>query len=386
MFLLQDQQSFRGAHVTTRWSSTTLLPRCLYEENSYSVVAYNRSAVNVVFIVLCFPPLALAGINGSSMSTVSRPRSVSPEPGPPSSITASLARLFNHVKCEHLAAGLGGGVVSTMVLHPLDLVKIRFAVSDGLSFRPQYTGMLHCLRSIWKVEGVRGLYQGVTPNIWGAGASWGLYFLFYNAIKAYIQESRQSELSAAEHLVSAAEAGILTLCLTNPVWVTKTRLVLQYSAEPDGKRYKGMLDALVKIYRHEGIPGLYRGFVPGLVGTSHAALQFMTYEGLKREQNRYKEMPADALLSPLEYISMAAISKIFAVAATYPYQVVRARLQDQHNSYGGIVDVIRRTWRNEGVEGFYKGMVPNLVRVIPACCITFLVYENVSRLLLGQYY
>ncbi|XP_076864482.1 solute carrier family 25 member 32a isoform X2 [Brachyhypopomus gauderio] len=348
MFLLQDQQSFRGAHVTTRWSSTTLLPRCLYEENSYSVVAYNRSAVNVVFIVLCFPPLALAGINGSSMSTVSRPRSVSPEPGPPSSITASLARLFNHVKCEHLAAGLGGGVVSTMVLHPLDLVKIRFAVSDGLSFRPQYTGMLHCLRSIWKVEGVRGLYQGVTPNIWGAGASWGLYFLFYNAIKAYIQESRQSELSAAEHLVSAAEAGILTLCLTNPVWVTKTRLVLQYSAEPDGKRYKGMLDALVKIYRHEGIPGLYR--------------------------------------SPLEYISMAAISKIFAVAATYPYQVVRARLQDQHNSYGGIVDVIRRTWRNEGVEGFYKGMVPNLVRVIPACCITFLVYENVSRLLLGQYY
>ena len=41
---------------------------------------------------------------------------------------------------------------------------------------------------------------------------------------------------------------------------------------------------------------------------------------------------------------------------------------------------------NEGVEGFYKGMVPNLVRVIPACCITFLVYENVSRLLLGEYH
>ena len=53
-------------------------------------------------------------------------------------------------------------------------------------------------------------------------------------------------------------AGVLTLCLTNPVWVTKTRLVLQYSADPDRKQYKGMLDALVKIYQHEGFPGLYR--------------------------------------------------------------------------------------------------------------------------------
>lgn len=42
---------------------------------------------------------------------------------------------------------------------------------------------------------------------------------------------------------------------------------------------------------------------------------------------------------------MAAVSKIFAVSATYPYQVVRARLQDQHNTYSGVFDVIRRTWR-----------------------------------------
>ncbi|XP_053099455.1 mitochondrial folate transporter/carrier isoform X2 [Hemicordylus capensis] len=258
-------------------------------------------------------------------------------------------------------------------------------MSDGLVLRPKYNGILHCLSTIWKCEGLRGLYQGVTPNMWGAGASWGLYFFFYNAIKAYKTEDKLESLGATEHLVSAAEAGAMTLCITNPIWVTKTRLVLQYEAgiNSSKRQYKGMLDALIKIYKYEGIRGLYKGFVPGLFGTSHGALQFMAYEELKSKYNRHLNRRSDLKLNTLEYISMAALSKIFAVSATYPYQVVRARLQDQHNQYSGVVDVIRRTWRKEGVHGFYKGIIPNVIRVTPACCITFGVYEKVSHFLLG---
>ena len=40
-------------------------------------------------------------------------------------------------------------------------------------------------------------------------------------------------------------------------------------------------------------------------------------------------------------------------------------------------------FRFEGVLGFYKGLVPTLLRVTPACCITFLVYENVQHFLFG---
>ena len=48
--------------------------------------------------------------------------------------------------------------------------------------RPQYTSIINAATSIFRQNGVRGLYQGVTPNLWGAGASWGLYFLAYVAI------------------------------------------------------------------------------------------------------------------------------------------------------------------------------------------------------------
>lgn len=36
-------------------------------------------------------------------------------------------KLFSHFKYEHLVAGVSGGVTSTLLLHPLDLIKIRFA-------------------------------------------------------------------------------------------------------------------------------------------------------------------------------------------------------------------------------------------------------------------
>lgn len=61
-------------------------------------------------------------------------------------------------------------------------------------------------------------------------------------------------------MLAASEAGVLTLLMTNPIWVVKTRLCLQYDNVIDGKsdkNYRGMCDGLMKIYRTEGIRGLY---------------------------------------------------------------------------------------------------------------------------------
>ena len=40
--------------------------------------------------------------------------------------------------------------------------------------------------------------------------------------------------------------------------------------------------------------------------------------------------------------------------------------------------------QREGIGGFYKGLVPNVLRVMPQSALTFLVYESVMRLLNKQ--
>ncbi|KAG1676176.1 Mitochondrial folate transporter/carrier [Nymphon striatum] len=221
--------------------------------------------------------------------------------------------------------------------------------------RPQYSGILNACKSIVKNEGFTGLYRGVTPNIWGAGLAWGMYFMTFNGIKGWMQDSSSNSINGqpkslgpAKHMLVGIEAGVFTLLMLNPIWVVKTRLCLQYAnieAIPPSKRYNGMFDALFKLAKHEGITGMYRGLVPGLFGTSHGAIQFMTYEELKARYLDYYKLPADTKFNPGLYIIFAASSKLVAVSITYPYQVVRARLQDQLQMYSGVVDVIKKTWR-----------------------------------------
>ncbi|XP_062506558.1 solute carrier family 25 member 32-like [Corticium candelabrum] len=294
--------------------------------------------------------------------------------------------ILSHFRYERFVAGVVGGAVSTLALQPLDLVKVRFQVHDGhTSARLSYSGLAHAFASILRDGGLAGLWQGASPNVAAVSSAWGLYFLGFNTIKSFLQENDQTPLSVGFSLLAGCVTGVGTLSLTNPLFVVKTRMCLQASRKntfmSSEKFCSGILDGLKKIYRNEGVRGLYHGYVPGLVGTTHGALQFMAYEQMKSRYNIGRLRDINFKLTNSEYILFAAGSKMFAVMVTYPYQVVRSRLQDVYFRHRGIWDIVVRIAKYEGLSGFYKGLKPNLLRVTPACSITFVVYENVSRFL-----
>lgn len=98
----------------------------------------------------------------------------------------------------------------------------------------------------------------------------------------------------SRNLAVGCAAGGLVMGATNPLWVAKTRLCLQY--EGRRRRYAGLADCLARLWREEGLRGLYKGLVPGLLGTVNGAVQFALYNFLKHERNA---LAGDSFDAPL---------------------------------------------------------------------------------------
>jgi len=246
----------------------------------------------------------------------------------------------------------------------------------------------------------RFFVTGLVPSMLGSGAAWGTYFYVYGVARH--RRSRKGNLNPLDNLLSATEAGIVVSVATNPIWVVKTRLQLQDRYEPrqaQGGRgvYRGSLDCFSRIVKEEGISGLYRGLLPSLILVSHGAIQLAVYEKLKSMSHNFqgqgKAPPSEKgnieQKRPSLSISSAgicgALSKGTATLATYPTQVVRSRLQQRMDTrklkYAGFVNTVRVIMRREGLRGFYKGVFPNLLRVMPQSAVTFLVYEATLRII-----
>ncbi|KAH8102804.1 mitochondrial FAD carrier protein [Phellopilus nigrolimitatus] len=305
------------------------------------------------------------------MSDASPPR---PKPAPSFFPTAAL---------DHAAAGIGAGTVAVLCMHPLDLLKVQFQTSTTTPQAGVGRAIYGALRGIYVSQGWTGLYRGVSANIAGNASSWGLYFLFYNMLKKRMSPTGDPsyKFSSGTTLLYAAEASAATAILTNPIWVVKVRMFTTRADAPEA--YRGL-------WR---VQGMYRGTTLALVGVSNGAIQFMGYEQLKwlcTEQKKRqfakagREWTVDAeKLSNTTYTAISASSKLAALAGTYPYQVVRARIQNDRTAhlYPTIPACIARTWRQEGLRGFFRGLGTNLVRVLPGTCVTFVVYENLAWLL-----
>lgn len=291
---------------------------------------------------------------------------------------------------EHLVAGTVAGASSTAALYPLDTLKVRYQAHVKSGRAVPYGSLVNAFGHFMRNEGWRALYQGLPAAMFGAGFTWGGYFFFYEHAKArwlhqlterqeQVQDQAPPKLGPLQHLLASWEAGTIMVFLSNPIWLIKTRMQLQRmaGAHKQQRLYSGFADAALTIVREEGVPALYKGTVPALFLVSHGVVQFMVYEALKEEaQRRYTRD-----LGPIDFLSLGAVAKIIASIATYPAQVIKTRIQQRNSAskYVGVLDCVTKTFQHEGLYGFYKGCLPNAIRVAPGAALTFGVYEAVVQ-------
>lgn len=147
---------------------------------------------------------------------------------------------------------------------------------------------------------------------------------------------------------------------------------ISFSAAPG--EYTSVYDACMKIYEENGLSGFYRGLMPSLILVSNPAIQFVVYEQMIRIWTKAAARAAQRAivagaataaatsttpirLSSLQYFFLGAFAKAVATLATYPYQVVKSRLQASRTSSSQSTwSLVLSMWRNEGIGSFYAGM------------------------------
>lgn len=189
------------------------------------------------------------------------------------------------------------------------------------------------------------------------------------------------------------DIGFVSTVLINPFWVLKTRICVQKGLEH--QEYRGVCSGLARIYRNEGIPGLYKGLSFGLIGSCHGAIQFVVYEELKNLYNLKAGVKTGEYLSNfgppmMMYIFSAAVSKFTAMVVSYPFQVFKSTMQshdaDVNELARGVprrtpLSVVKDIYLLDGFRGFYRGFGLSLLRTLPGSCLNLGFYELFSIVL-----
>ncbi|XP_011866134.1 PREDICTED: peroxisomal membrane protein PMP34 isoform X2 [Vollenhovia emeryi] len=228
--------------------------------------------------------------------------------------------IFTYDTLVHAASGAAGSVVAMAAFYPLDTVRSRLQLEEGR----QSKNTLAIIRELIAKEGSCTLYRGIVPVLQSLCASNFIYFYTFHGLKELRSKRNQT---ASSDLLIASIAGVINVLTTTPLWVVNTRLKMKgvgVSSERNNNEYTTLCDGLVHIWKYEGLRQLWAGTIPSLMLVANPAIQFMTYESIKR---RVVASLGGAQPPAWVFFIIGAIAKTVATSITYPLQLVQTKLR-----------------------------------------------------------
>ncbi|XPS75352.1 hypothetical protein M3J09_007448 [Ascochyta lentis] len=310
----------------------------------------------------------------------------------------------------YFVAGGIAGIVSRTSTAPLDRLKVYLiaqtgakqevvaAAKSGNIFKSAvraWEPLAVAMKELWRAGGMRSLYAGNGLNVIKVMPESAIKFGAYEATKRAFAKFEGHNDPGAIHswskFVSGGVAGMVSQFAVYPIDTLKFRM--QCETVAGGLHGNRLIWATAKkMWQSGGIVACYRGLPMGLFGIfPYAALDLGTFEYLKRYVARRNAIrlgchESDAEPGGFMTAAIGGFSGAFGASAVYPLNVLRTRLQSQGTvlhpkTYTGIMDVTRQTLQGEGVRGLFRGLTPNLLKVVPAVSITYVVYDKSKKAL-----
>jgi solute carrier family 25 (mitochondrial carnitine/acylcarnitine transporter), member 20/29 len=274
---------------------------------------------------------------------------------------------------------------SVLLGQPFDIVKIRLQAQSSVN--PLYKTPFHWIRAIVHNEGFKAFYKGTAAPFFAAGIWTSIRFWVNDATKKgmkhlnYLRGRNNPDLVTSAQLTFwGAAAGVANAFVTTPIEHSRILLQAQNSLTDPRFRFKGSIDALIRVFQDYGFKEVYRGFWITMVrDIAFFAVFFGVYDIIKNKTCDTTHRPNLPWLMVL-----GSIWGVLSWIPAYSFDVVKTKIQLEPflaPCFWGWKDWFRKTYSKEGIKGFTMGLGPCLARTTITSSCVIGVYEVVLRYL-----
>lgn len=316
----------------------------------------------------------------------------------------------DHLRSQvfHFVAGLGSGLLSAVLLQPIDLLKTRVQQSGHHSL----TAAFREIRS--QPRFLPALWRGATPSALRTGFGSAIYFTSLNAIRNNVSRvpflaadgvgavaagGRASDGRHSSSLVKLSNTGNLLAGAVARTFAGMTLMpltVIKVRYESNLYSYGSIAAAGRDIFRKEGLRGFFSGFgATAMRDAPYAGLYVLFYEQSKKRLSLLTGGGDDAkvpttrarLTAPAMGVSTAATinfgSGVIAGAAcsaiSNPFDAVKTRIQLQPGVYRNTFHAARMMVAQEGLRSLADGLALRMSRKAMSSALAWTVYEELIR-------
>jgi len=271
---------------------------------------------------------------------------------------------------DWLTGGVAAAVSKTAVA-PIERVKLLLQVQDAstqIAAGKKYTGIIDCFVRVSKEQGFWSLWRGNFANVLRYFPTQALNFAFKDQYRRFFLEGVSKDKDFwkffAGNLAAGGAAGATSLVFVYPLDFARTRLGADVGKGAAEREFLGLKDCLVKVFKSDGMYGLYRGFNVSVQGIIiYRAAYFGLYDTIKP---MVIKDPKKA-----NFFMNWAIAQAVTVCSgitSYPFDTVRRRMMMQSGrkkgsiQYKNTLDCWVKIGKNEGSRAFFKGALSNVFR------------------------
>jgi solute carrier family 25 protein 34/35 len=284
--------------------------------------------------------------------------------------------------------------------NPFEVVKTRMQLQGELQAKGKvlYSNAPRAFMTILKNEGLSGIQKGLgvacklsavkTTDLYQIvlnGTRLGFYEPMKEAIQSVLSNLNSGRLyHVLPMITSGALTGVMGAFFASPLFLIKTRVqsltniqALQGIGHQHTYLSKGVIPALIMIYKTEGIRGLWRGADASMIRTGiGSSVQLSSYDISKEfviASQVYDQSSTSGQLKT--HVTASLITSFLVCFAMNPFDVASTRMYNQKTDnnknvgalYRNGFDCIRKIIRIEGLSALYKGFQAHYLRIGKYC-------------------